>query len=401
MRIAYVTGEYPRATDTFIQREVGALRERGVEVHTFSVRRTDDVHIVGPEQQLERERTFYLLPARPLDLLRAHAKLLLRSPARYLRALKLAWKIRQPGIRGHLYQFFYFAEAGILAAQLRARAIRHLHNHFANSSCSVSMLAAELGGVTFSFTMHGPAIFFEPKHWRIDVKAEKALFVLCISHYCRSQGMIFAPISSWDRMHIVHCGVDPSLFTTALHEGAGTRLLYVGRLAAAKGLPILFESLRMLDGAQRNLVLTVVGDGPDRAALEEMAAEMGLAKTVRFTGYQSQSAVRTWLQETDVFVLPSFAEGVPVVLMEAMAGGVPVIATRIAGIAELVEDGVSGYLLPPGDAVSLAQRLGELMGDPQLRSRLGAAGRAKVEADFDVRREAASLHRILSGALDE
>jgi len=399
MLIAYLTGEYPRATDTFIQREVVALRENGVDVYTFSIRRTGDEHIVGPEQKAERDRTFYILPVNPIALLLAHLALLFSSPGSYLRALKLAWSTRQPGWRGTLYQLFYFAEAGILAKQIRVKQIQHLHNHFADSSCSVSMLAAELGGFTFSFTMHGPYIFFEPYRWRIDEKIKRALFVCCISYYCRSQGMIFAPTDKWNRMHIIHCGVDPALFNLVSHDKPGKWLLYVGRLAAAKGLPILLESLTALKPLHPDIVLTIVGDGPYRANLEHMTAQLGLDDNVKFVGYQSQAEVRKHMQQTDVFVLPSFAEGVPASLMEAMAAGVPVVTTQIAGVSELVEEGVSGYLVPSGDAVSLADRIEKLLTDNQLRARLGAAGRAKVEKDFNIHHEVARLYSIMTAAL--
>jgi len=398
-RIAYLTGEYPRATDTFIQREVAALREQGVEVHTFSVRHTSAEQIVGHEQERERAETFYLLPVSPLTAAREHLALLWRSPARYLRALRLAWSTRQPGVRGHLYQVFYFSEAGLLAGELLRRKIGHLHNHFANSSCSVSMFAAELSGLTFSFTIHGPAIFFEPRRWRIDEKIRRALFVSCISHYCRSQAMVFAPVDCWERLHIVHCGVDPSLYQVASHEGRGRRLLFVGRLAAAKGLSILMQSVASLGSRYADLILTVVGDGPDRSALEEQAERLGVRRKMRFLGYRSQAEVREEMGRTDVFVLPSFAEGVPVVLMEALATGIPVVATKVAGVAELVEDGVNGYLVSPGDPRPLEESVARLLEDAALRTRFGAAGRVKVEKEFDVRREAARLRGILSSAL--
>jgi glycosyltransferase involved in cell wall biosynthesis len=400
MRIAYLTGEYPRATDTFIQREVAALRDCGVEIFTFSVRRTADEHIVGSEQETEREGTFYLLPPDPLRMARSHIALLVRSPKRYLRSLKLAWTTRQAGLRGHAYQIFYFAEAGILARQLQSRRVGHLHNHFANSSCTVAMLAAELSGISFSFTMHGPAIFFEPRRWRIDEKIRRALFVACISRYSRSQGMIFAPVERWDRMHIVHCGVDPALHSPSEHHDGSRRLLYVGRLGPTKGLPILLEALSTLKSSQGGLSLTIVGDGPDRISLEEMAATLGVGEMVRFVGYQSQEEVRDQLRHTDVFVLPSFAEGVPVVLMEAMAAGVPVVGTRVAGTSELVEEGVNGFLVPPGDVASLAERIAQLLGDAQLRTRLGAAARTKVEQEFNIYREAAWLWRVMRAAFE-
>ena len=299
-----------------------------------------------------------------------------------------------------LMQLAYFAEAGLVAARMRDHQLIHLHNHFSNSSCSVAMLASELGGFTFSFTMHGPAEFFEPKYWRLDEKISRALFVCCISNFCRSQGMIFCSPQKWERLHVIHCGVDPSLFTRVRHANQGKGLLFVGRLAAVKGLPVLFEAIAQLRNDRPDILLTIAGDGPDRASLESTACSLGIAENLRFLGYQSQTQVRQLLAETDVFVMSSFAEGVPVVLMEAMAAGVPVVATRIAGVPELVEDGVSGFLVPPGDAQSLAERISALLEDDDLRNRFGKAGRAEVEAEFNIDLEARRLCRILTGALE-
>ncbi|MGP1375880.1 MAG: glycosyltransferase family 4 protein [Almyronema sp.] len=399
MRIAYLTGEYPRATDTFIQREVAALRQLGVNIQTFSVRQPDKAHWVGPEQKAERDRTLYLLPANFISVLFTHLALLLSSPFCYLKALSLAKQTCQPGIKGALYQAFYFAEAGILAAHIKKLGIQHLHNHLASSSCTVAMLAAQLGNFTFSFTLHGPHIFFEPYRWQLGEKIKQALFVSCISHFCRSQGMLFAPVETWSKMHIVHCGVDPDLFTATHNPTDKVKLLYVGRLAAMKGLPILLESLAQLHSTQPNLQLTVVGDGEERASLEANVQQMGLQTVVEFVGYQSQSAVRQYLQQTDIFVLPSFAEGVPVVLMEAMATAVPVIATRIAGISELVEEGVSGYLVPPGDVYALQQKICLLAENAELRQQLGQAGRRQVKEAFNLKTEAQKLHEIFSHQL--
>ncbi|NJM70255.1 MAG: glycosyltransferase family 4 protein [Scytonema sp. RU_4_4] len=408
MRIAYLTGEYPRATDTFIQREVITLREMGVDVHTFSVRRTGDEHMVGEEQKRERDRTFYILPPNPINLLLAHLGLLLASPKKYLQAIKLAWSTSQPGLRGAFYQFFYFLEAGILAKQIQKRQIVHLHNHIVEASGTVAMLAAHLGGFTYSFTLHGPYIFFRPHQWRLDEKIKRALFVCCISHYARSQGMIFAPTDKWNRMHIIHCGIDPALFNVVSHNESGKRLLFVGRLAAAKGLPILLESLVTLRrclttsccaSTHCELTLTVVGDGPDRQKLEQMTAQLGLSQNVNFVGYKSQAEVRNYFQQTDIFVMSSFAEGIPVVLMEAMAAGVPVVATQIAGVSELVEDGVNGYLVPPGDSISLTECIEKLLSDDKLRAAFGTVGRTKVEKDFNIHHEVARLHHLMTSAL--
>jgi colanic acid/amylovoran biosynthesis glycosyltransferase len=399
MRIAYLTGEYPRATDTFIQREVITLREMGVDVQTFSIRRTGDEHMVGEEQKQERDRTFYILPTNPINLLLVHLSLLLSTPKRYLQTLKLAWSTSQPGIKGFIYQIFYFLEAGILAQQIKTRQIPHLHNHIAEASGTVAMLAAEMGGFTYSFTLHGPYIFFKPYQWRLDEKIKRSQFVACISHYARSQGMIFAPPEKWQHMHIIHCGIDPNLFNVVTHKEAGKRLLFVGRLAAAKGLPILLESLATLQKKHPDILLTVIGDGCDRKQLEQLTTKLGLNQNVNYVGYKSQLEVREYLQQTDIFVMSSFAEGIPVVLMEAMASGVPVVATQIAGVNELVKDGINGYLVTPGDSLSLSDNIEKLLNNPKDRVLFGTAGREKVEKDFNIRHEIANLHQLMTKIL--
>lgn len=391
-KLAYLTGEYPRASDTFIQREVAALRALGHDVLTCSIRTTGAEHLVGPEQRQEHALTFKVLGAckKPLRLLRAHLRWM-RNPGRYIAALRLAWKTAPRGVKGRLYNLIYFLEAGVLADELRRQEVDHLHNHIATAACTVAMLASELSGIPYSFTIHGPDIFFNPNHWRIDEKAARARFVACISEFCRSQLMCFADQSHWARFHIIHCGIDPGRYTSAPHKGAN--LLFVGRFAAVKGLPILLDALRDLSGDWK---LTVIGDGPDRAALEAQAQGLN----VDFLGYRSQSEVAEALSNTDVFVLPSFAEGVPVVLMEAMASAVPVVATRIAGIPELVDHATSGLLVPPGDPQELRAALERMLADSKARQDMGLAGRAKVSDDFNIHTEAARLSRLFASYAD-
>lgn len=390
LRVAYLTGEYPRATDTFIQREVAGLRDLGLMVETCSIRRTGPEHHVGEEQRQEAARTFHVLEAatNPLGLARAHLGWLMRRPGGWLRALALAWRTAPGGLRAHLYQMIYFAEAGVLARHLSRQGVAHLHNHIAKSSGTVAMLAGEIAGIPHSFTLHGPDIFFEPIHWRLDEKIARAAFVSCISDFCRSQAMAFSPPDQWAKLHVVHCGVDPARYGGAA-RARRAQLLFVGRLAAVKGLPVLFDALARL--GSRDVNLAIIGDGPDRAMLTAMAADLGLSDRVDFMGYRSQSEVAAMLRESDVFVLPSFAEGLPVVLMEALASGVPVVATQIAGIPELVRDGENGRLVPPGDAAALADALAALLDDPDTAATMGRQGRALVATEFDSRTEAARL----------
>ena len=386
MRIGYFTNTYPRATDTFIQREVMGLRTRGIDVRTFSVRRTAGDHDVSPDIIDEKRNTSYLLPVNPLVLLASVAITFLRAPRAFIATASLAWKTARPGFRGRLWQLFYFLEAVLLTRELQRQGISHLHNHFGDASGTVAMLASGLSGVGYSITFHGPHIFFDPMHWALREKVRRARFIVCISNYCMSQMMLFSERSDWSRLKIVHCGVDVSQFSTATERPSG-RLLYIGRLAAEKGLPVLFESLKLLRDAGYTFELTLVGDGPDRKALENLAQLMDLADRLHFVGYIGQDAVRERLQNSHVFILPSFAEGVPVSLMEAMACGVPVIGTYVGGVVELVEPGVTGQLVPPSDSVALRDAIARYLDQPNLCMQVSRQGRMKIEKDFNLELE--------------
>jgi len=276
----------------------------------------------------------------------------------------------------------YLAEAMILAKYLKDQQITHIHNHFAGPSATVTLLTSVLSGIPYSYTLHGPADFYEPHRWRLDIKTAHAKFVACISHFARGQGMFFSDPSHWAKLHIIHCGVFPEIYartdTAADHEG--TKLLFVGRLT---------------EKTRPDLSLTFIGDGDDRAALEEMANPLGAAVT--FAGYQDQEAVAEALAASDALVLPSFAEGLPVVLMEALAAGKPVICTQVAGVGELVQNGVSGYIVPASDTQSLSDRIGALADDPEHGVTMGAKGRETVKTDFDIRIEAARLGALFAG----
>ncbi|XAL98730.1 glycosyltransferase family 4 protein [Phycisphaeraceae bacterium D3-23] len=395
MKIAYLNGQYPRATDTFVQREVAGLRKQGIEVCTYSVRATTLDANAAESTRQEQDRTHYLLSQGIPRLVWASLVEGLRSPMAMFRAKRLAWATRQKGLKGLLYQAVYLVEAAALARQMRKENVEHLHNQFADASCTVAMLASELTGVPFSFTIHGPGIFFEPMRWRLDVKVRRAAFVSCISHFCRSQVMCFADPADWDKLKIVHCGVEPGLFAPRGHDGEGNELLFVGRLDAVKGMPVLLEALARLRQTRPDVRLTVVGDGPHRDRLEARSRENDLAGAVTFVGFRTPDQVREHLAQTDVFVMTSFAEGVPVVLMEAMMAGVPVVAPRIAGIAELVEDSVSGAMAAPGDTDGIVEAIDTLLGDCALRNAYGEAGAAKVAAEFDIAEETRKLAQHL------
>lgn len=394
-RIAYLTDIYPLVSLTFIQREVSALRARGTHVETVSRRSVSPEDFPGaPEQEAARATHYLLRTARsPRAFLAAHLAVL-RTPGRYLKALRRTLRMRHPGVKSLGKHLIYLMEAVMMARFVRAKGIEHIHCHFCANAPTVAMLTRDLVDVPYSFTLHGPTDLYDPEGRRIGTKAAEAAFVATISHYARSQLMLFSDPVHWNRIRIIHCGVQPDLYDGPRPTGddGSVRLIFVGRLAPVKGLRVLFEALDTLFDEIPSLQLTLVGDGPDRARLEQEAARFG--DRIRFTGYLTQAEVAKALSTHDICVLPSFAEGVPVILMEAMASGLPVVATQVAGVGELVQHGKSGLMAPPGDAATLREHIQMLANDPALRHRMGACGRETVAADFTITGEADRLAQL-------
>ncbi len=399
-RIAYLTSQYPAISHTFIQREVLALRESGVRVETFAIRRPPAKHPRSQVDNTELANTFYLLPLRPLRLLRAHLAASVVRPRRYVRALFRALTVRPAGLRALIWHFFYFLEAVYFWHEMKSRGIRHVHVHFAMACSTVAMIASHLDDFTFSMTVHGPAVFREHANYLVREKVQHAVMVLCISDFCRSQVMSLARAQDWPKLKVVHCGVDPRCYVPRKRSspgGSGTiHLLNVARLSPVKAHAILLAAIAELRTNGCNVVCTMIGDGPERPHLESLCRNLHIRKHVRFTGLVEQDAIQPFYDEADIFVLPSLAEGLPVVLMEAMAKQLPVIATHIMGIPELVKDGVSGLLVPPGRVAPLVDAIVRLAGDPELRGRMGLRGRQKVCREFDVRLAGERLSQIFA-----
>jgi glycosyltransferase involved in cell wall biosynthesis len=404
MTVGYLASEYPKVSHTFIDREIAALRRRGVDVQTFSVRRTPEDRLYSDADRRAATETVAILPASPGRLLAAHARAALRHPGRYARTLGRALALSSGGARATLWQLFYFAEAMILWDECRRRGITHLHAHFANVAGAVAMLVADYGagdGVTWSFTMHGPTEFDDVTRFALAEKIRSARFVACISDYCRAQMMRLVEPDHWEHLAVVRCGLDVDALAgeprAQQHEVGPPRLLTIGRLVPDKGQMLLVEAIAQLRDAGAPVSLTIIGDGPDRRVLERAVERHRLTDRIEFTGALGQPEVAERLAAADIFCLPSFAEGLPVVLMEAMAQGLPVIATRIAAVAELVEDGVSGALVAPSRVDELADAIARLAADPERRSQMGEAGRARVRRDHNVDDAAAVLARLFTG----
>ena len=397
MKIGYLMNSYPMTSTTFIGREIAALEAIGFDIRRYAIRPWEGT-LVDPHDQAEQARTLYLLTGSRTALAAGLIHALLTAPRGVLAALRLWWQLMAAG-GGVIRHAAYLLEAMALRRAARRDGVAHIHAHFSTNSAAVAMLAEAMGGPAFSFTVHGPDEFFTPFTNSLALKIERAAFVACISHFCRSQCMALSDPACWDRLRIVHCGVDPARYDTPPEPSGPPHLLFVGRLSRVKGMAVLLEAFARILPRHPGTLLTLVGDGPERAALEAQARSLGVEQAVRFEGFLSQAAVAGQLAAAAVFVLPSFAEGLPVVLMEAMASRRPVVATRIAGVAELVEDGVGGFLVPPGDVEALADRLDRLLADPDLRVRMGLEGRRVVERDFAIAREAAWLGEILRGAV--
>lgn len=403
MKVAYLTSRYPSLSHTFIAREVAALRRRGLEIDTFSVRRTDPALVLSQADRDAHATTEALLPPTPGALAAAAVAAAIR-PRHTAHLLRSALLRRGRGPKRTLWQLFYAVEAVLLWRRCRRAATSHVHAHFANVGADVARLAAVFGGDgwTWSFTMHGPTEFADVSGFDLAGKVEDAAFVICISDFCRSQLMALVDPVHWAKLLVVHCGIDLSQFEPverAPRRGAPLRVLCVGRLVPEKGQSVLLDALARLRDAGTAVEVTLVADGPCRAALERQADELGVAGAVTFTGNVGQDEIADRYREADVFCLPSFAEGVPTVLMEAMATGLPVVSTSIAGIPELVTDGESGLLVAPGRADLLADALRMLAHDPDRRSAMGRAGRATVQKEFDVDGTSAALASIFRDAL--
>jgi len=385
MKIGYLVSEFPAISHAFISREIEAVRAAGIEVVAASVRRPSRPDVLSPEDRRDMDVVCYLKPGLAVHGPLALAGLCLRAPLATMRMIRLAWRFDRQGARRLPHAAAYVLEAARLIGWARREKIGHVHVHFGNPAALVACLAAETGALTYSLSIHGPDDFYELAVNVLDEKCRRAVFVRAISHFCRSQILRLLPAEQWDKVSIVHCGVSVEAFQPAPiepTEDGSFRLLCTGRLCINKAQAILLRALRLLVDRGIPARLDLVGDGPSADDLRALAGSLGLSDRVVFAGAVGRDRVGTFVRRCDVFVLPSFAEGVPVVLMEAMAMARPVVSTLIAGIPELIRDGVSGVLVAPGDESALADALEQLYRDPERRATLARGGREAVVAGF-------------------
>jgi colanic acid/amylovoran biosynthesis glycosyltransferase len=399
LRIAYVMSRFPKLTETFILFEMLAVEASGAEVELFPLlrERTSTMH---PEARPRGERAHYL-PFLSPEIVASQLWFLRHRPRRYLRTVAsvLRGTLRSPN--------FFVGALGILPKTAHASrlmvelGVDHVHCHFANHPALAGYVIHRLTGLPYSFTAHGSDLHVDRTF--LGPKVAGSTFVIAISEDNRREILETCGDSAADKVEVLHCGVDTGVFMPAdrppgpVGETRPLRILSIGTLHEVKGQAHLVEACRRLTARGVPVECTFVGDGPDRAALEARVADAGLTGRVRFSGQRTRAELVELLRRADVLAAPSVPtrggkrEGIPVVLMEAMAAGLPVVASRLSGIPELVADGESGLLVPPGDPDALAAALARLAADPALRSRLGQAARARVAADFDVSRNARRL----------
>ena len=386
-RIAYLTSEYPAPSHTFIRREVDALRMRGIEIETFSIRRPlGSTRLALPDQE-GLKTTTYLLPIGLRVLMGSHFKILIRSPSVYFKTLLKSLGHRAPGVRSLIWSIFYFAEAVVIAEMFNKMDINHVHNHFANASGNVGMLASNLLGIPWSFTLHGSADWAYPFGYILPGKIDEAAFVACVSYYGRAQALRITPPSNWGKLSVVRCGVDLSTFPSNRNiplKNKTFNILSVGRLAPEKGQEGLLQAFAIVLQSGIDAKLTIIGDGPLYPKLSKSIIALNLQDHCVLAGQKTEEEVLESLATTDLFVLSSFMEGLPVVLMEALGMRVPVIAPCVAGIPELVAHNESGFLYSPGKWDELADLMERAVRDREMCEVMAEKGRQRVVKEFDI-----------------
>lgn len=398
LRVAYLVNQYPKVSHTFIRREILALERQGLQVQRFALRGWDE-RPTDAQDQAEQQQTRYLLQGGARGLPAAVLATAVRQPLRLLKALGCALRLARRADRPWPLHLVYLAEACRLAGWLRQQPVDHLHAHFGTNPAEVALLTQLLGGPRWSFTVHGPEEFDKPQALHLGDKVAAAHAVVAISSYGRSQLWRWVPAAHWPKVQVVHCGLEPDFFAPALTPPPDVpQLVCVGRLCEQKGQLLLVDAVAELVRQGQPIRLVLAGDGEMRPQIEARIQALGLQAQVHITGWIDSPTVQRHLLASRALVLASFAEGLPVVLMEAMALGRPVISTLVAGIPELVRHGEDGWLVPAGDLAALVSALQDCLATPAAElARRGAQAAQRVRQRHQVDTEAAKLRTLFAG----
>lgn len=390
LRVAYLAPGYPRTSHSFIRREIGALEQLGVEVRRFSVRALDEP-LVNEADRAEHARTRVLVSAGALEYATALLAAALGRPLAFARALSTAVALGVRSDRGLVRNLVYLAMASVLVRWLRGTGVEHLHAHFGDNSPTIALLCRLLGGPGYSFTVHGQEDFDN-----FRVKAAHASFVVAISSFGRAQFYRRLDHQDWPKVHVVRCGVDSDLLSAPLTPvPEAPQLVCVARLSPEKGHLILLEAAARLAAEGKRFEIVLAGDGPLRPTVEAQVRRLRLEDRVKVCGWMNEPQVRQSIVASRALLVPSFSEGLPVVVMEALALGRPVICSAIAGIPEAVLPGVTGWLVPASSIEALTRAMREALEAPSARlEEMGRAGAALVAERHDTQREAGRLMEL-------
>ncbi len=400
MRIAYLLNTYPVPSGTFIRGEIRALAARGVEVSRYAVRRFPDP-LVEPADREEQAKTRYLLTGNARGLVAGFAREALTNPLRLARALPAWWRLYRNAGSGLVRHVAYLMEASLLRQELARQGIAHVHAHFSGNAATVVMLCRLLGGPAYSFTAHGPDEFVAPERHSVGMKIGHAAFVVAISDYARGRlAQLAENPQDVRRIAVARCGIDIGSFTPAPPvEADNMTFVCVGRLCPQKGQVHIPAAVAALRPRFPGLKVELVGDGESRAEIEAEIARHDVADAISLLGWADNAEVRRRIAASRALMLPSYAEGLPMVIMEAFALARPVLSTTIAGIPELV-DAACGWLVPPGDHAALvAAMTAALEASPETLAQMGATGRARVEQQHTLARLAEDLEALFAASL--
>ena len=400
LALAYLTTEYPKTSHTFIRREILELERCGQPVIRLAIRESD-CPAVDPADIAEHERTTHLLSQGWFKLLSSTLLTAVSRPAAFIGAIAMTMRTARRSDRGLIRHAAYLIEACRLLQISRRSRIRHVHVHFGTNAAAVARLARRLGGPTYSLTIHGPDEFDGPQSLSLPAKFADALFIVAISDYCAAQIRRWMPYEQWHKIHIVHCTIDESFLDKAQPlDPASRTFVCVGRLTAQKGQFILLDALAQIVSEGIDARLVLAGDGELRPQIERRIAELRLQDRVEITGWIAESEVRRRLLESRALVLPSFAEGLPVVIMEAFALGRAVVSTTIAGIPELVVPKENGWLVPAGNVAELAVAMRAVIdAPPEQLDEMGRCGQKRVRQSYLASTEAMNLLALLEDHL--
>ncbi len=392
MKVAYLVNQYPKVSHSFIRREIIGLEAKGVEVKRFSIRSLES-ELVDEADKQEFKNTRYVLEAGLGHLLANLLRTLLTRPLKFFQATRLSCQVGLQSERGLLLHLIYLVEACTLLWWCLTEQMNHIHVHFGTNSTTVAMLCHELGGPPYSFTAHGPEEFDKASAIGLTEKINRAAFVVAISSFGKSQLFRQCHYKQWSKIHIVRCGVDDLfLQQTPTPIPAEPRFVCVGRLSEQKGHILLVEAASQLASEGLKFKLVFVGDGELRTQVETLIDQLKLNDYIEITGWATNQEVRQHILASQVMVLPSFAEGLPVVLMEALALGRPVITTYVAGIPELVQPGENGWLVAAGSVEALKTAMkAAVETDAKTLETMGKQGTKAVAQQHNIQQESQRL----------